>query len=60
MFDTDPIIIDFDFQYRELQAGVSAYVVEPVNFHEFVNAVKELEGSCALINEPPPGSVKKR
>jgi DNA-binding response OmpR family regulator len=40
--------------------GVNAYVVKPVNFHEFVNAVKELGGFWALINEPPPGSVKKR
>jgi hypothetical protein len=40
--------------------GVSAYVVKPVNFHEFVNAVKELGGFWALINEPPPGSVEKR
>ena len=39
--------------------GVSAYVVKPVDFHEFVNAVKELGVFWAVINEPPPGSVKK-
>jgi CheY-like chemotaxis protein len=39
--------------------GVNAYVVKPVDFHEFVNAVKELGVFWALINEPPPGSVKK-
>jgi CheY-like chemotaxis protein len=39
--------------------GVSAYVVKPVDFHEFVNAIKELGVFWAVINEPPPGSVKK-
>jgi DNA-binding response OmpR family regulator len=39
--------------------GVNAYVVKPVDFHEFVNAVKELGIFWALINEPPPGSVKR-
>ena len=39
--------------------GVNAYVVKPVDFHEFVNAVKELGIFWALVNEPPPGSVKK-
>jgi CheY-like chemotaxis protein len=42
------------------QLGVNAYVVKPVDFHEFVNAVKELGAFWAVINEPPPGSVKKR
>jgi CheY-like chemotaxis protein len=39
--------------------GVNAYVVKPVDFHEFVNAVKELGVFWALINESPPGSVKR-
>jgi CheY-like chemotaxis protein len=39
--------------------GVNAYVVKPVDFHEFVNAVKELGVFWALINEAPPGSVKR-
>ena len=39
--------------------GVNAYVVKPVDFHQFVNAVKELGVFWAVINEPPPGSVKK-
>ena len=39
--------------------GVDAYVVKPVDFHEFVNAVKELGNFRAVINEPPSGSVKK-
>ena len=39
--------------------GVNAYVVKPVDFHEFVNASKELGVFWAVINEPPPGSVRK-
>jgi DNA-binding response OmpR family regulator len=42
------------------ELGVNAYVVKPVDFHEFVNAVKELGIFWALINEPPPGSVGRR
>jgi CheY-like chemotaxis protein len=44
---------------RSYQLGVNAYVVKPVDFHEFVNAVKELGVFWAVINEPPPGSIKK-
>ena len=44
---------------RSYSLGVNAYVVKPVDFHDFVNAVKELGVFWAVINEPPPGSVKK-
>jgi CheY-like chemotaxis protein len=44
---------------RSYSLGVNAYVVKPVDFHEFVNAVKELGVFWAVINEPPPGSAKK-
>jgi CheY-like chemotaxis protein len=40
--------------------GVNAYVVKPVDFHEFVNAIKELGVFWAIINEAPPGSIKKK
>jgi DNA-binding response OmpR family regulator len=40
--------------------GVNAYVVKPVDFHEFVNAIKELGMFWALVNEPPPGSIRKK
>jgi CheY-like chemotaxis protein len=43
---------------RSYRLGVNAYVVKPVDFHEFVNAVKELGAFWAIVNEPPPGSVK--
>jgi CheY-like chemotaxis protein len=36
--------------------GVNAYVVKPVEFHQFVNAIRELGAFWAVINAPPPGS----
>jgi CheY-like chemotaxis protein len=39
--------------------GVNAYVVKPVDFHQFVEAVKELGTFWAVLNEPPPGSVRR-
>jgi CheY-like chemotaxis protein len=39
--------------------GVNAYVVKPVDFHEFVNAIKELGIFWAVINAAPPGSVRR-
>jgi CheY-like chemotaxis protein len=43
---------------RSYELGVNAYVVKPVSFQEFVRAVQELGGFWAVLNEPPPGSVK--
>ena len=34
--------------------GVNAYVVKPVEFEDFVKAVKELGSFWAILNEPPP------
>lgn len=34
--------------------GVNAYVVKPVNFTEFITAVKEIGAFWAIVNEPPP------
>jgi CheY-like chemotaxis protein len=39
---------------RSYELGVNAYVVKPVAFHEFIDAVKLLGGFWAVINEPPP------
>jgi CheY-like chemotaxis protein len=39
--------------------GVNGYVVKPVDFHEFVNAIRELGIFWAIINQPPPGSVQR-
>jgi CheY-like chemotaxis protein len=40
--------------------GVNAYVVKPVTFREFIEAVKNLALFWAVMNEPPPGSVRKK
>jgi CheY-like chemotaxis protein len=43
---------------RSYRLGVNAYVVKPVDFREFLNAIKELGVFWALINQPPPGSLR--
>lgn len=40
--------------------GTNAYVVKPVDFHEFVDTIKELGLFWAVVNQPPPGSVPSR
>ena len=37
--------------------GVNAYVVKPVDFQQFIGAVKDLGAFWAIINEPPPESM---
>jgi CheY-like chemotaxis protein len=39
--------------------GVNAYVVKPVEFGDFVQALSKLGLFWAAINEPPPGSVRR-
>jgi CheY-like chemotaxis protein len=39
--------------------GANAYVVKPVDFVEFMHAVRELGLFWAVLNEPPPGSVRR-
>ncbi len=41
------------------QHGVNAYVVKPVDFAEFMKAVKQLGIFWAAVNEPPPVAVKE-
>ena len=41
---------------RSYQFGVNAYVVKPVGFQSFMDAVKQIGVFWALFNEPPPGS----
>ncbi len=45
---------------RGYRLGVNAYVVKPVSFKEFIEAIQELGVFWALINEPPPGSLKPK
>ncbi len=58
------VVLTSSHEERDMVAsyklGVNAYVVKPVDFHEFVNAVKELGIFWAVINEPPPGSLRKK
>ena len=39
---------------RSYKLGVNAYVVKPVEFSEFMSALKELGLFWAVINQPPP------
>jgi DNA-binding response OmpR family regulator len=57
------VILTSSHEERDLvkgyKLGVNAYVVKPVDFHQFVNAIKEVGVFWAVVNEPPPGSVRK-
>lgn len=41
---------------KSYDLGANAYVVEPVEFKQFVSAISDLGCFWALLNEPPPGS----
>jgi len=43
--------------FKSYELGVNAYVIKPVDFYDFVNAVRELGGFCGIVNEPPPRSA---
>lgn len=43
---------------RSYELGVNAYVVKPVEFRQFVAAIADLGMFWAVLNEPPPGSMK--
>lgn len=43
---------------RAYALGVNAYVVKPVEFKEFVSAISDLGIFWAVVNEPPPGSLR--
>jgi CheY-like chemotaxis protein len=58
-FKTIPIVVltssrEEQDVVRSYDLGVNAYVVKPVDFHDFVEAVKLLGGFWAVVNEPPP------
>jgi CheY-like chemotaxis protein len=44
---------------RAYELGANAYVVKPVKFKEFIDAVKQVGSFWALVNEPPPPSVSR-
>ncbi|BBK32940.1 response regulator [Allostella humosa] len=39
---------------RSYELGVNAFVVKPVNFNEFHEAIQDLGMFWAILNEPPP------
>jgi len=41
------------------QLGVNAYVVKPVKFQSFVDAVGQVGAFWAVLNEAPPGSLRR-
>ena len=42
---------------RSYELGVNAYIVKPVQFQNFVEAMKQVGVFWAVLNEPPPGSA---
>jgi DNA-binding NarL/FixJ family response regulator len=45
---------------RSYELGVNAYVVKPVAFREFMEAVKQLGAFWAVLNEVPPAPASSR
>jgi CheY-like chemotaxis protein len=41
------------------ELGVNAYVVKPVKFNNFLKAVKDIGAFWAILNEAPPGSIRR-
>ena len=39
--------------------GTNAYMVKPVDFHQFLDAIKSVGVFWAILNEPPPGCLRK-
>jgi CheY-like chemotaxis protein len=44
---------------RSDHLGVNAYVVKPVNYRDFVSAVRQVGAFWAVVNEPPPEAMRK-
>jgi CheY-like chemotaxis protein len=45
---------------RSYQLGVNAYVVKPLVFDAFQQAVRQIGGFWGIVNEPPPHIVAER
>lgn len=43
---------------RSYDLGVNAFVVKPVDFAQFVEAIRNLGVFWAIVNEPPPTHVR--
>ena len=44
---------------QSYKLGVNAYVVKPVDFQKFMESIRQLGFFWAVINEPPPGTMKR-
>jgi CheY-like chemotaxis protein len=44
---------------RSYALGVNGYVVKPVDFQKFIESIKQVGFFWAIINEPPPGAVRR-
>ncbi|MBA4385885.1 MAG: two-component system response regulator [Anaerolinea sp.] len=57
------VILTSSSESRDLETcyelGANAYVVKPVRFADFVEAIKQIGVFWALINEPPPPGIHK-
>jgi CheY-like chemotaxis protein len=42
---------------KSYQMGVNAYVVKPVGFEQFSDAIRQLGIFWAVLNEPPPNHI---
>lgn len=42
---------------KSYKLGVNAYIVKPLNFHEFVEAIKVVGAFWVVLNEPPKGGM---
>jgi CheY-like chemotaxis protein len=43
---------------KSYKLGVNAYVVKPIDFQQFIDAIKQLGLFWAVLNEPPNGSAR--
>ncbi|QGZ38603.1 response regulator [Pseudoduganella flava] len=43
---------------RSYALGVNAYIVKPMEFSELVKAVADIGAFWAILNVPPPGSIR--
>ena len=44
---------------RSYHLGVNAFVVKPVGFQQFFEAIRDLGMFWAVLNEPPPGALNR-
>jgi CheY-like chemotaxis protein len=55
------VVLTSSREKRDLQAayrlGVNAYVVKPMKFKDFIDAIKQVGAFWAILNEPPPAST---